>query len=435
MKSIRASLTVIDDPLLSDYIRTIGHRLASNSDAAGQHFDFFMVDSAEINAFAGPNGHIGINTGLILSTQSEGELASVLAHEIAHVSQNHLMRAFDTASQMGIPTAAMILASIILGATVSSAAGVAAIASTQAGLIQQQINFTRSNELEADHIGMQTLAHSDFDPRAMPAFFGRLTQATRIYESGAPTLLRTHPVSTDRIADALGRADNYPYKQYTDSLQYHFVRAKLRNNSFRLPSEAVDYFDATLKDGRYRHRDAEEYGYLLALTADQQFDKAEQTFEQLLKKHPNEPAVIIAGADLHRHNNRPEQALELLEAGLKQQPGNFPLSIAYATTLLSQKQPQHASEVLREVVNLRPSDPLLRKLYSEAAKSAQQRLIAREQLAEHHYLLDELEPAILQLRLALKELESSDDYQSERIRARLKALQHELLQNKRQQRQ
>ena len=426
MSSVRASELVVDEPYLSHYLRQLGHKLASNSDAAGRHFDFFMIDSAAINAFAGPYGYIGINSGLILSSQSEGELASVLAHEIAHVSQNHLMRAFDTASQMGLSTAAMILAAVILGATVSPDASIAAIASAQASMIQQQINFTRSNEKEADHVGMQILSKSEFDPRDMPSFFARLTQANRIYESGAPEILRTHPVTTDRIADSMGRADRYPYRQHQDSLDYHFVRATLKALSFSQSGDAVAYFKASLKDGRYRSQDGERYGYAMALIANRDYAEAEEILLSLGKKHPTETGLLIAQAKLERKQADYGAALAILRIGLQQNPDSYPLKFNYIESLLHSGKTTQALEEMEELVSWYPADPPLRKLYSQIAKEAGNRTTAREQLAEYFYLLGDIEPAIQQLRLALQDEKRIDYYQAARIDARMKAFQIEL---------
>ncbi|MCF6283283.1 MAG: M48 family metalloprotease [Candidatus Polarisedimenticolaceae bacterium] len=425
MSSVRASEVIIDDPYLSSYIRQLGHQLASNSDVAGRHFDFFMIDAAGINAFAGPYGYIGINSGLILSTQSEGELASVLAHEIAHVSQKHLMRAFDTASQMGIATAAMILAAIILGASGSPDGSIAAIASAQAGMVQQQINFTRSNEKEADHVGMQILSKSQFDPRDMPAFFSQLTQANRIYESGTPEILRTHPVTTDRIADSMGRAEQYPYRQHQSSLNYHFIRATLKAKSFQQPSDAVTHFKETLNDGRFRSEDGERYGYAIALTLNREYAEAKKVLLALKGKYPTAIGPPIALADLARKQSKYEVALEVLRTALQHKPDNYPLKLYYVETLLAAgKAPQALTEVV-SLVDWQPADPPLRKLYSQVAKEAGARITAREQLAEYFYLMGEIEPAIQQLRLALSDEKSIDFYQAARISARMKELQIE----------
>ena len=206
MRSIRDSLPIIEDQLLSDYINALGQRLVSKLKTTPQNFYFFLVNQQEINAFAGPAGNIGVNSGLILATESESELAAVLAHEISHITQHHLARAFEDAGNLSIPTAALLLAAILLGATTGAGAGIAAAAGVQAAAIQHQLNFTRADEQEADTMGMKLLAAAGFDPHAMPAFFERLSQSSRLDENNAPEFLQTHPVTSNRIADAMGRS-------------------------------------------------------------------------------------------------------------------------------------------------------------------------------------------------------------------------------------
>ena len=226
-RRLHSQVKISEDPDIQLYIQSVGKRLVANSDSPGIPFHFFVVLDKGINAFAGPGGYIGINSGLILTTDSESELASVMAHEVAHVTQRHLYRAFEAASQLSLPTAAAMLGAILLG-TQSPELGLAAITAIQAGSVQFQINFTRDNEQEADRIGMQTLLQSQFDPRGMPIFFQKLQQSTRYYGIKIPEFLRTHPVTASRIADTRGRAEKYPYRHYPDSFNYQLAKAKLR---------------------------------------------------------------------------------------------------------------------------------------------------------------------------------------------------------------
>ena len=290
MRSVRKHLKVISDPLMVDYIQSLGARLSSHSSAAGQQFNFFLVDSPVVNAFAGPAGHIGIFTGLLLTTETESELASVIAHEIAHVTQKHLVRAFDDASRLSLPMGALALAAAVIGS--QSQLGAAAMAGIQAGMIQHQINFTRANEHEADRMGIQTLANADFDPRAMPVFFERMGRATRFYGTELPEFLRTHPVTTTRIADSRGRAEGYPYRQRPDSTSYHLIRATLREKQYEKPQDAVHFFQDTLADGRYRNEAGQRYGYVLALIRAHDYKLARKELDKLLRDDPHQVAIL-----------------------------------------------------------------------------------------------------------------------------------------------
>jgi predicted Zn-dependent protease len=204
-RSLRQQGQIIDDPEISEYIDYLGNRLASNSDQPGPGFTFFVVDDPTINAFAAPGGYIGVHKGLILADKSEGELAAVLAHEIAHVTQRHMARRFQTTKNMAIPYAVTILSAILLG-TQDPQLGQAALVAGLATQAQRQINFTRANEAEADRVGIGVLARSGYDPRNMAVTFQRLQESGRFYGEGPPEYLRTHPVYATRISDALSRA-------------------------------------------------------------------------------------------------------------------------------------------------------------------------------------------------------------------------------------
>ena len=218
-RSLHNQIEINQDPEIQQYIKETGQRIVANSDTPSYTFHFFVVLDNAINAFAGPGGYIGINSGLILISESESELASVMAHEVAHVTQRHLYRAFEAASRLSIPTAAATLVALLIG-TQSPEMAQAALMAIQAGSIQFQIDFTRSNEQEADRVGMQALVKANYDPRSMPIFFERLQQSSRYYGRDIPEFLRTHPVTASRISDTRGRAEKYPYRQLSGLKQF-----------------------------------------------------------------------------------------------------------------------------------------------------------------------------------------------------------------------
>ncbi|MEW8624410.1 MAG: M48 family metalloprotease [Candidatus Thiodiazotropha sp.] len=422
MLSVRKSSPVMDDPLISEYIQSLGEKLLKQSEAIGQEFNFFVIELPEVNAFAGPGGHIGIYSGLILATQSESELASVIAHEIAHVTQKHLLRAFDAANQMSGKTAALLLASILVGAATSPDAGIALATGVQASAVQEQINFTRSNEEEADTVGIKILANSNFDPRAMPIFFERLTHASRLYDSGIPEILRTHPVTTNRIADALGRAETYPYKQYPGKLSYFLTREALRVRSFKDRKAAVKHFATGLQEGRHLNQEAHQYGYALALEADHQYDEAEKTIEKLLKQAPQQPEYVLLSAKIARQQQQPEKALKMLETYYELMPESYPISIAYIEDLTDNKHLAKAKTVTQQTIALHDGDPRLYRLLSKIEQLAGRKAESHRMLAEAYVARGEFHPAIQQLEIALKEAEQTDFYQTSRIESRLQKL-------------
>ena len=422
MLSVREKAHVLDDPLIGEYIQDLGERLLKQSDAAGRGFTFFVLDEPAINAFAGPGGYIGIYSGLILATQSESELASVIAHEIAHVSQKHLLRAFDAANQMSGKTAALILASILVGVAGSADAGIALATGAQAGAIQEQINFTRGNEEEADTVGIELLADSDFDPRAMPVFFERLTHANRLYNSGIPEMLRTHPVTTNRIADALGRAETHNYRQYPSSLRYYLIREALRVRQFDDPKKAVKHFASGLDEGRHLNAEAHAYGYVLALTANHLYAKAEEHIEKLLRTSPQQVEYLLAAAELAGARGDPHKKLRILETSYGLMPENYPLATAYIGALTEAGHYEDARRMAARAISLRPKNALLYRLASKIEELTGNPAESHRLLAESYVCAGQLRAALGQLEIALKKVAKSDFQQSSRIESRLARL-------------
>ncbi len=426
MRSIRNSLPVIQDPLLSAYIQSLGARLTSaNEDAVG-NFEFFLINSPQINAFAGPGGYIGVYAGLITTTESESELASVVAHEVAHVSQKHLVRTYDAVNRMSLPAAAVAIAAVIIGAATDNAdAAVAAATGIQAGMMQREINFTRSHEEEADSIGIKTLAAAGFDPTAMPVFFSRMGKASRLYDNGKlPEFLRTHPVTSNRIADAYGRAGDFPYQQRRDSLAYHLARERLRVMAFNNAAEGIAFYSKALADGRYRNEAAHRYGYALSLTAARRYAQADELLTGLLQKHPDQIEYVAAKAELEKLSGQAALGVETLKRGLSEHPGNYPLSIYYAQALLDLGRPREVKPILERQLDGRPDDTLLYKLLAQASGDAGDKTQGHQYLAEYYYHTGALNSAVMQLEIALKD-RKLDYYESARMAARLKQIRTE----------
>ncbi|ESQ14195.1 MAG: hypothetical protein N838_12515 [Thiohalocapsa sp. PB-PSB1] len=403
IKWVRKALKISSDPILTDYIQSLGNELVAASRESSGSYNFFLVEEPSINAFAGPAGHIGVNAGLILATETESELAAVLAHEIAHVSQKHLLRRFEAQKQMSIPTVALMLAAAVLGAAVDPNAGIAAMAGIQGVAAQQQVNFTRANEEEADRIGIDTLARSGRDPFAMPGFFQKLTRATRIYDSGAPQLLRTHPVNADRIADGLARAERHGHQQRPDNLRFQLARANLRQRNYARAEQAVDHFEKTLAKRRYRSEIAERYGYALALSRAGHQNQAAEQARWLLARQPSQVEFLVLQAEILRRSGKPEAAVTELKGSVGLSPGNWPLQQTYAEALMDAGKPKAALAALEHFIELRPGIAQIYTLMADAAGKSGQRAQTLRWRAEALYYSGDLEPAIRQLELALRQ--------------------------------
>ncbi len=424
MRSVRRSEKVMDDPVLSDYVQSLGQHLVDSSDARGNTYTFFLIDDPQINAFAGPGGYIGIYSGLLLTTETESELAAVLAHEIAHVTQQHLLRAWESTSNLSIPNAAILLAAVVLGATVGGDAAAAAAVGGQAALVQQQINFTRANEKEADRVGIDVLASSGFEPRAMPSFFARMGKANRVYASRLPEFLMTHPVTTSRTADAMGRAEQFAYRQTPEDLRYHLAHINLTQRRIDRPEDAVRELTLMLEDGRYRNELAVRYGIALAEIRAKRFDKAAAQLDRLVRAQPDTIEFLVARSTVDAQLGRHKAALARLGRALINHPGSYALNIAFAETALAAGEPKRAMQQLQAFVNYRSDEPRVYKLLSRAAGELDQEVLGHQYLSEYYYQIGSLKQAIQQIEIAT-ERPGLDFYVSSRLESRLAELREE----------
>jgi predicted Zn-dependent protease len=425
MRSVRRSQRVMDDPLLTEYIEDLGQRLVTASGADGTPFHFFVIDNRRINAFAGPAGYIGVFTGLIMTTDTESELASVVAHEIAHVTQQHLLRAWESAGGMSVPNAALLLAAVVLGAAVGGDAAAAAAIGGQAAMVQQRINFTRDNEKEADRVGIDILAGAGFEPRAMPSFFSRMGKANRVYASRLPEYLMTHPVTTSRTADAMGRAEQFPYRQTSEGLRYHLARMELTQRQIEQPEDAIRDLNLMLEDGRFRNETAVRYALSRAHLRAKQPDAAAEILDALLSKHPRAIELIVSRATADLQSKRNQAALARLKTALDHSPNSYALNITYAEAALAAGEAAAASQQLTRFIDFRPSEPRLYQLLARASGDLGDRVNGHAYRAEYYYNMGQLEEAVMQLDIALKQADI-DFYDASRLESRRSQIQQEL---------
>ena len=424
MRELRANVTVIDDPEVVEYIESLGYRLASNSGEETISFTFFVVESSLINAFAAPGGYIGINSGLITATQSESELAAVFAHEIAHVTQRHIARSVELQNRSSLPVMAGLIAAILIG-TQNPQAGAGVAAAVQGGAVQALLDFTRANEQEADRVGIQTLAAAGLDPRAMPVFFERLQEASRYYGT-PPEFLSTHPVTTSRIAESQARAEQYPYRQYQDSVAYHLVRAKLKVREYDIAADAVVYFRETLEQGKAISELGASYGYALALVEDRQYAEARKVVEKLIEMEPERISFYRLLAELEKRSGNIEEALFIYEDNLELYPQDRSLIVGYAEALVEIGRPGATLKALDRYARSKPLDAHMYKIAALAHERLDNRRGSHAALSEHYYLLGNLSQAVHQLELALRAPGNDDYYVNARIQARLEQLKQEL---------
>lgn len=400
MRDVYTDPRYLDDPEIESYLNQLGYKLVSVSTRNQREFNFFVVSDPSINAFAMPGGNIGVHTGLLLASQSESELASVVAHEISHVTQDHIARMVAAQSQSQWPTMAA-LAVALLAARSNPNVASAAIASTQAYSIQNQLNYSRDYEREADRLGYEMLTRGGYDPRGMSGFFTRLERANRFYDSSAPAYLRTHPLTTDRIADMQSRAEATTYQQVQDSLDFQLVRARLRAQEDS-PQDAVLAARNALKEKRYSSEAAARYALVTALLRARQFREAEAEVQQLLADKPVHPMIqqLAARAALAAGNQA--LALQRYQAGSAAHSGYRPLLLGQIEALLAAGRSKEALPLVDRQLALYPLDRRLWRLAAQAHAQLGHRLLSHRAQAEAAALSGNLVAAIEQVSLGIK---------------------------------
>lgn len=457
LRQMRALGMVVDDPLLDDYINDLGHRLAASSDKPKDHFAFFIAKDPEINAFAAPGGYIAVNSGLITITRNESELAGVIAHEIGHITQDHLQRAFEASKKDAPLMALVLLGAIAAGAgSHSGDAPMAVLAGGQGLIAQKSINFTRKDEIEADRAGIQTLAKAGFDPNAMADFFQRMQDVMSAGAGGqdVPALLQTHPVTTMRISDAKARAgaliaaqklrpavtdmDRRQWQSSTAPIAFvkdpgSLVRTPATSDetTFALMRERVrvlagdatrlaTYYSASLHDRRGFDTMANHYGYALALTRSGRGAQAISQLQPLLRARPGNLILQLALADAQLQAGQRAAALNTYQALNAQSPHNRAVALAYAQALTAggdKAQAGLAASLLRPLLD-DASEPEIYSAYARASDKAGESVRAGEAFADASYYSGRPFDALEQLKRLLKR-NDLDYYARARIQARI----------------
>lgn len=355
LRSIRSQTTLLNDPLVQEYISSLTYKLAANSELTDHRLDFILIDNPELNAFAAPGGIIGVNAGLFLFSQNEGQFASVLAHELAHLSQRHYARNIEQARNSSLQNMAGLLASLIIMATAGGEAGQAAMMTNQALGQDSQLRFSRSNEQEADRIGIRNLYNAGFDPDDMGGMFEQMLRS-RNFSQRPPEFLSTHPLDESRVADSKNRASAYPDVKYVQNSEFLLMRERvLMHYASNVEAEMAARLKA-LPELTGAQADAARYGITLAQIQTGQYIQASQTLEQLLQQEPSRISYVMLSADIAVAEGNYDKALSILSDNLKANPQNHPLTMAYAKALTKAGKYTEAATVLELHSALHPND-------------------------------------------------------------------------------
>ena len=406
----------VDDPEISDYLNQLGSRLTGSR----QDFEFFAIRENTINAFALPGGYVGVHTGLISTAETESELASVLAHEVSHVTQRHIARMVAQQQQMQMPMIAALAAAILLGRARPDLAVGAAVGAQAAG-VQSQLSYSRDFEREADRIGIQRLDDAGFDAHAMATFFERMQRANRISEdSTMPGYFRTHPVTSERIADVQNKAAAMPYRQHLDSPEFQLVRAKLRAEQGDA-ADAASYFKSALSEHRYSSEPAAHLGLAYALLRANKVPEAQVQVGKLRELGTASPMIDMLDARVRHAAGDIKGATDVVARSRERYPNWRALTYAYIAGLQEQGKNEEAITTTRESLARYPRDARVYGMQAKIYAILGKRLLQHQAQAEVYALQGALPSAIEQLSLA-RAAGDGDFYQLSVIDARLKEL-------------
>lgn len=453
LRQIRESGLLLEDPLIEGWINSLGYSLVAASDRKQKDFTFFVVRSRDINAFATLGGYVAVNAGLVLTAENQDEVAAVLGHEISHVTQRHIVRAVEAAQKDRLPIMLGMLAGIVIGATGNGDAVQAAVAGGSGLMQQRQINFTRGSEQEADRIGIQLLARAGFDPNAMANFFSRMQLAAHSGEQGPPEFLRTHPVTTNRIAEARERAERIVGEELASTFDFTkldehaqnpllprnlaagadlvhirpdptlFTWARERLRVLSAPSAiqaAADYEkqrDADPND----FTAAQRYGEALALTRANHANRAIAQLSALSQQFPDNYWAELALAEAEHTAGLDARSDARFDALMARLPGNEAVLLSYARSLNergTRASGQRAQDVLRPLLLLGAYDVEFQRSFARASELAGDTLRAAEAYAEAAFLSGRAEDALQQLR-TLQQRDDLDYIQRARVDARI----------------
>jgi len=457
---------ILEDPLIDGWLRGLGDRLGAASDNPKQDFTFFMMKDRQVNAFATVGGYVGVNAGLVLVAESEDEVAAVLGHEIAHVTQSHVLRSVERAQRDSIPILLAMLGAVAVAASSNSDSGtngaMAALASAQGLAAQREINYTRGNEAEADRLGIRTLVRSGYDPNAMASMFERMQALERSNQGGekerTPDYLMSHPVTTTRIAEAKERAAKMATSEarFTpafstsdnpllpsslqiraapgggDKLQFGWVRERLRVLSANTPVAAINEYERMQRTGALS--DAKHYGLAYARLLNGQGAAAASDLAPLLEKYPGDVWLLVAAGQAEARAGQAAAADARFEGLLARMPRNRAIALTYASVLAernNQAAGKRAQEVLRPLLDAAGDDPLFQTTFARINEIAGDPIRAGEAYAQAAYLNGRAEQPLVQLN-TLKKRGDLDYYARARIDARIATITPVVLELRRQ---
>ena len=416
MRQLRGQAPLVQDPVLQEYIQGIGNKLVIHADNTKFPFTFVMINNPVLNAFAFYGGHIGIHTGLLASASTESELASVLAHEIAHVTQRHLARRVQMQKRNSPLQIASLLGGILL-AMADPEAGIAAVQASSAAGQQASINFTRNNEQEADNIGINILYRAGFDPLGAPGFFDKLLAQSR-GRSTQLSFLQTHPLPAERVAQTTTRAREFGIQSVPPSLSFHLAQARIQGRYMSNPERNINRFQSMLNSDTEVEKMAAQYGLAISLFELEEYVESQKIMNRLLAVDKENLFYLDLMTDLYIKQNEPGKAISLLTPLWRTKPQNSVLTLNLANAHISAQNYELAIEMLRDLILVDKESFLAYQLLNDAYSRTQMKKEAHMAQAEIYALIAAYPLAIDELQFAYNQV-GSDTLEKLRIKGRI----------------
>lgn len=400
LKAFRAQADISSDYIIQEYVEEILFEMVRYSDMQDKRLEVVIIDNKSLNAFAVPGGIIGVNTGLFLHAETEAQLASVLAHELSHISQRHFARSVEEQKINSTANLVGLIAGLVLAATSGADAGLALLTATQAATLESSLKYSRQNEQEADRIGITVLADAGYDPSAMGAMFEQMLESTKYLGYQAPEYLRTHPLTENRVNDALSRSQQYPRKYYEEPDDYKLVRARIDVAESGSPDQRVAKYKALEER---EPTDAHRYGLALAYLDTLRFTEAKELAKTLYKGTPGNRYFGLLYAKTLGLSGEAEQAEDIIKGYLNQYPNSYSLNMAFVGLLNQSTKFSQSVEILKRMTRSRPNDSAVWYQYSETLGLAGEILELHKARAEYFMLVGAFDRAIRQLQFAKTE--------------------------------
>ena len=397
LQQVYSQAALISDPLLFEYTEHLIYRLSEYSQVKDRYFTILLIDDSSLNAFAAPGGIIGINGGLFLNADNEGQFSSVLAHELAHLSQRHFARNVLKSQESNLASALIMVSSIAI-ALISNNPNAMAVG--PAILQSQSLRYSRLFEKEADRVGFANLVNAGYNPNSMGEMFENMNEIRRLSGDLPPEFLLTHPLSTSRISDAFNAAENLP-KDGTkeDSLEFALMKARLEIYYETIPTNALRLFKSRVSEVS---SDSNIYGLSLAHKKNNNYKESIELIDNLINLYPKNLVLNNTKVDILLESGDFEKALNLADKFLEISPRNYPLSISKSKILLAMKKYFESEEIIRDQLLRKNNNPELWLLLSEIQRSGKDIIGYHQSRAEYFLLLGQKERALNQLEFALK---------------------------------